>query len=212
MGRDFGGWTGRGPYQRSCWHTFALKGPPTSKWSWRPPSAVVQAPMRGGMRGGGAGRRPCAGWVCRLDGSLSGVAGCRSQWRPTMVKPHTISSWQTTWSYRGPVAEWAWSESGGLYPSRTYSRESCWLSSCGQRMWVQKKFSRRGEMQKPPPSRVQTATDEMKGGGEETARLPGGGGPQRSGESPVRSGDARVPDVPVAFADVQGRPGSERAG
>ena len=42
----------------------------------------------------------------------------------------------------------------------------------------------------------------------------GGGeaGPEKIGEIPVRSGDARGPDVPQAFAAVQGRPGSERAG
>ena len=92
--RGYDGWTGRGPRQPSRWHTSALKGPPTSKWSWRPPSTVVQAPTRGGMCGGGVGRRPCAVWVCRPDGSPGGVAGCPSQWRPTMATPQAISSWQ----------------------------------------------------------------------------------------------------------------------
>ena len=49
------------------------------------------------------------------------------------------------------------------------------------------------------------------GAGRGESQPAGGGGPKRSGESPVRSGDARVPDVPLAVAAVQGRPGSERA-
>ena len=38
-GRGCNGWTERNPHQRSRWHTSALKGRPTSKCSWRPPSA-----------------------------------------------------------------------------------------------------------------------------------------------------------------------------
>ena len=79
-------------------------------------------------------------------------------------------------------------------------------------MWVQRKSSGVGGMQKPPPSPVQTAADKMTGGGGGEGGPASGGGPKRSGESPDRSGDARVLDVPLAFAAVQGRPGSERAG
>ena len=38
----------RGPRPQSPWCTSARKGPPTSKWSWQPPS-------RDGTRGGGGG-------------------------------------------------------------------------------------------------------------------------------------------------------------
>ena len=54
-GRGCDGWTVRGPHPRSPWRTFARKGPHTSRWSWQPPSAAVQAPTRDGARGGGGG-------------------------------------------------------------------------------------------------------------------------------------------------------------
>ena len=64
----------------------------------------------------------------------------------------------------------------------------------GKRMWLRKKSSGVREMHKPLPSPVQTAADKLKGGGgEETTAFQGGGvGPERSGDSPVPSGEARV--------------------
>ena len=50
------------------------------------------------------------------------------------------------------------------------------------------------------------------GGGGGDSQPTGGGGPGRRGEIPVRSGDASVLDVPLAFAAVQGPLGSECAG
>ena len=122
---------------------------------------------------------------------------------------------QTTWSYRGPVREGTWSGNGGLYPSKTCFRGTFWPYVCGKRMWVQKKTSGAGGMRRQPPSPRQTAVDGTKGGelGDgHPAREGGGCGIQRGRESPDKSGDARVPDVPLAFAAARGRPGSERIG
>ena len=69
-------------------------------------------------------------------------------------------------------------------------------------------------MQKPQPSPVQTAADEMTagggGGGEKTANLPGGAVALREVESAPTEAGTR--GSRTAFAAVQGRPGSECAG
>ena len=139
VGRGCDGWTVRGPRPRSHWRIFARKGPPTSRWSWQPPSAAAKVPMRDGTREGGVGRRPYACWGCRSDGSPSGVARCQSPWRPTTATPQTTSSWQTMWNCRGLVHKGTWCGSGELYPLNTFSRGSYWPSVCGIEMWGQKK-------------------------------------------------------------------------
>ena len=71
-GRGSDGWTVRGLRPRSHWRTSAR----TSSWSWQPPSAAAKVSTRNGTCGGGVGRRPCAGWGYRSDGSRGGVVGC----------------------------------------------------------------------------------------------------------------------------------------
>ena len=129
----------KGPHPRFPWRTSARRGPPTSRWSWRPPSAAARVPTRDGTRGGGVGRRPYAGWGCRSDGSPGGVVGCVSRWRPTTATPRTTSSWQTTWSCRGPLPKGAWSGSGELCPLQTSSRGSYWPSVCRTKTWGRKR-------------------------------------------------------------------------
>ena len=68
---------------------------------------------------------------------------------------------------------------------------------CGRGMWGQKTSSGGGEVQMPTPGPGQPALD---------ARTRG------SKESPAGGGGRRVLDVPLAFAAVEGRPESKRAG
>ena len=202
VGHGCDGSTMRDPNQRSRWRTSAQKGRPTTVWSWQPPSADVTAPTPGGMRGGEVGRRPYGGCICRSDGSPGGVVGCESWWRPTMVTPETISSWQTTWSCRGPVREGTWS--GGLYPSKMCSWGSFWPYVCAKRMWSRRRprgvEGCGGHRRVPGRPR---STRRRGGGGQGDGQLARGGGTERIRESPDRSGDTRVPHFSLAFAAVQ---------
>ena len=153
------GWTVRGPCPQSHWHTSARKGPPTSRWSWQPPSVAAREPTRDGTRGGGVGRQPYARWGYRSDGLPGGVVGCLSWWRPTTAMPQTTSSWQS------------WSGSGALYSLKTSFLGGRRPSVCGIRMWGQKKTSGAGGVGMQTPSPGHTAVSEGTGRSKEVARM-----------------------------------------
>ena len=93
-------WTVRGPRPQSHWRTFARKGPPTSRWSWQPPSAAVKAPTRNGTRGRGSAALRWLGLPVRL-------LAWWGRWMSELVAAHYGDAPNdfvvATWNCRGPV-------------------------------------------------------------------------------------------------------------
>ena len=123
-----------------------------------------------------------------------------------MVTPQTISSWQTTCSCRGPVRKGAWS--GSAVPGEL-------LALCVRDKDVGPEEDLGGYRDAEATAESRADRGRRDDGGEQGDRQPAGGGggagTERDKESPNRSGDATVLDVPLAFVAVQRRPGSERA-